>query len=670
MFDEPTHIAGGYSYFTTGEFRLHTENGSLAQRLAAWPLVLDGIDVDVRESPRWRGSDVYDVSRWLLYNSGQDSTRIMRLSRAGMTTVAALLGLCVYVVAFRRYGPLGGLLSLAAFAFSPTFLAYGGLAVSDLTASLMFLLASVLVWRSLQRASWASVLLAGLACGGLLLSKSSGPVILGVIGVMLVVRLRSREGLMLVAGPWTRTLASRPARLAGLAAVLLAQALLAAAVVWAAYGFRYAAIPDAGPHDRLIESWQSLADKNNAARTLKLVAEFRLLPEAYLHGVAYTLAHADSRMAFMAGHYSGTGWRTYFPFCFAVKNPLSWLTLLVVATAAAILAWRRKTANLARPVCVVERSVAQECSVTQERSTTQTGQAKSAVFLRSLYETTPLWSLVLIYGSMACASNINIGHRHLLPVYAPLAILIGSAATLPRWWRILPIALTALLAAETLYVFPNYVPYMNQLVGGSANGWRVLGDSSQDWGGELPALKRWIDNRRALRPDERIYFSYFGSGLPAHYNIDATQLPSFFDLRNPSQKTKAWGPLQPGTYCISASQLTLCRPYPMGPWNAHYETVYNRLRDQARPYEETANDADAREALIRQSPARWMATLQRLPDYERYRFARLCAYLRTACEPAEQINHAILVFNVTQQHLDAALTGPPPELRQRVEAGE
>jgi len=673
MFDEPTHIAGGYSYFTTGEFRLHTENGSLPQRLAALPLIMDGLEADVREAPGWPVSHVYDVSRHLLYRSGNDQTHILRLSRAGMTTVAALLGACVYVIAFRRYGPLGGLLSLAAFAFSPTFLAYGGLAVSDLTASLMFLLASVLVWRSLRRASWASVLAGGLACGGLLLSKSSGPLIVGVIGVMLVARLLSREGLTLAAGLWTRTLSPRPGRLAGMAAVLTAQALLAATVVWAAYGFRHAAIPDPGPHDRLIESWQSLAEKNAAARTLKLASEYRLLPEAYLHGVAYTLAHADSRMSFMAGHYSGTGWRTYFPFCFAVKNPLSWLLLLTVALAAAIVVWRGRsdkrqvTSDKSRNVLSSTTIASRENNEANQTSPSLVASRWSLV-TSSIHETAPLWSLVLIYGLAACASNINIGHRHILPVYAPLVILIGAAATLPRRWRLLPIALTVLLAAETLYDFPNYVPYMNQFVGGPDRGWRVLGDSSQDWGGELPALKRWIDDRRARRPDERMYFAYFGSGLPAYYRIDATQLPSFFDLRTPGQKD--WGPLKPGTYCLSASQVTFCRPHPMGPWNDQYETTYQQLRAQARPFEETANDPAARAALIRQSPNQWMKTLQSLPDHEHYRFARLCAYLRTNCEPVEKINHAILVFEVTQEHLDQALTGPPPELRSRVTARE
>jgi len=651
MFDEPTHVAGGYSYWTTGEFRLHTENGSLPQRLAGGALVVGGVEMDVRRSPGWRESNVYEVSRQLLYRSGHDQTHLIRLARASMTTVAALLGLAVYVLALRRYGHRGALLSLAAFAFSPTFLAYGGLAVSDLTASLMFLLASVLTWQALRRATWTSVLSAGLACGGLLLSKSSGPVILGVIAVMLVVRLISREGITFAAGrAWSATLHSRPGRLAGMIAVLFVQALLAVTLVWAAYGFRYAAIPAHSGPGELIESWQSLSkNAGPAGRSLQRAAEYQLLPEAYLHGLAYTIAHADSRMGFMTGQYSGTGWRSYFPFCFAVKNPLSWLALLATAAVAAVVAWRRSdkrqvTSDKSRNVLSSTTTASHESDEVKQTSPSLVTSRWSLV-ASSVYETTPLWALVLIYGLTACLSHINIGHRHILPVYAPLAVLIGAAATIPwRRWRLLPLALAALLAAETLYYFPHYVPYMNQFVGGPDNGWRVLGDSSQEWGGELPALKRWVDARRDQRGDEPIYYSYFGSALPAYYDIDATQLSSFYDLRSPDDKALA--SLGPGTYCISASQLMLCRPWPMGPWNDDYERAYQHLRSLA------------------------LRTRNEHLRHDRLRFARLCAYLRTHSQPVEKINYSFLVFEITPSQLDAALAGPPPELRPRVDAGE
>src|SRR5262245_50234065 len=42
-FDELAHQTGGLSYWKTGDFRLHPENGNLPQRLCALPLLWQGV---------------------------------------------------------------------------------------------------------------------------------------------------------------------------------------------------------------------------------------------------------------------------------------------------------------------------------------------------------------------------------------------------------------------------------------------------------------------------------------------------------------------------------------------------------------------------------------------------------------------------------------------------
>ena len=46
----------------------------------------------------------------------------------------------------------------------------------------------------------------------------------------------------------------------------------------------------------------------------------------------------------------------------------------------------------------------------------------------SLYAGTPLLALVVVYWAFALTTNLNIGHRHLLPTYPALCILAGGAA--------------------------------------------------------------------------------------------------------------------------------------------------------------------------------------------------------------------------------------------------
>ena len=98
-----------------------------------------------------------------------------------------------------------------------------------------------------------------------------------------------------------------------------------------------------------------------------------------------------------------------------------------------------------------------------------------------------------IYFLMTLRTNLNIGLRHVLPVYPLLYVAIAWA--LAEAWRrrvrfIRPatIALTMLLAAETLFAWPNYIAFFNLAAGGSRGGIRLLGDSSLDWGQDLPLL--------------------------------------------------------------------------------------------------------------------------------------------------------------------------------------
>ena len=47
-----------------------------------------------------------------------------------------------------------------------------------------------------------------------------------------------------------------------------------------------------------------------------------------------------------------------------------------------------------------------------------------------LYRTLPLWIFMAVYWAFSIRSHINIGHRHLLPIYPCVYVLTGAAA----WW--------------------------------------------------------------------------------------------------------------------------------------------------------------------------------------------------------------------------------------------
>ncbi len=81
----------------------------------------------------------------------------------------------------------------------------------------------------------------------------------------------------------------------------------------------------------------------------------------------------------------------------------------------------------------------------------------------------------------------------------------------------------ALLAAETVWRFPNTLAYFNGIVRPDT-AYRHLVDSSLDWGQDLPAVRDYIDRHPGDRP---FYLSYFGSTSPAYYGVAARPLYSF-----------------------------------------------------------------------------------------------------------------------------------------------
>ncbi len=698
-YDEIVHATAGASYWNFGDYRLDPENGNLPQRLAALPLVLSGYRFPSIQSEAWRTSDEWVVADQWFHRMGLDEITMLWRGRIASGLLALALGALVWAAARRLFGPAGGMLSLLLYVLNPTILANGARMASDLAAALFFLASPRCLWALLQRLSPARLLLSGLVMGGLAVSKMSSVVILPISLVLLAARLADGRPLPqeFIPGP---ALAGRGRQALACLGVVLAHALIAGAVIWACYGFRYSAFaPGAsGPPgaDRHYLAWEEVLEQPSpaaaatapAARIFSFARDHHLLPEAFLYGSAYSWRFSGERGAFLNGEYSLRGWRRFFPYTFLVKTPLALFAIVALAALATAARWRREPDGLGP----------------------QLGRAVRA--------TLPLWALLACFWIAAILSHVDIGHRHILATYPPLFVLCGAAAGWPaaatdsgrrRAGPAVLAFLVAALAAEMAWRFPNYVAYFNGLVA-PADGYRHLVDSSSDWGQELPALRDYLARHP---PAGRVYLSYFGSGSPATYRIpaeltncvipvlDPSALPFYvqafsrerlqpgiddflalhreFDAigsvhRVPAESYSAVflrkGPylrLQGGTYFISSTILQgvkfgSVRPWgmPWGPWNRRYEQTYQQLRPVAQPY--LSDDPAVRAAaLARTNPRELWNTLLQVLQFDEFRFARLKAYLRHRV-PDDEVNFSILVYRLTDVDIARALDGPPPEL--------
>jgi hypothetical protein len=320
------------------------------------------------------------------------------------------------------------------------------------------------------------------------------------------------------------------------------------------------------------ELWQAVLQDPATGRPLaglpRLVAfarDRRLLPEPYLYGLAYTYRKSLYRSAFLIGRYSTTGWRWYFPLAFLLKTPLPTL-LLLTAGLAALVRGRRWGAERPRSGGAVGRQAAER----QEETAARPARRQEVVVAETIKAggggegmkaggggagrspgdgllAAGLISFAAVYAAAAVASRLDIGQRHLLPLYPAVFVGAGAAAAWLREGGRLPrLAIAALglwLLGGTLLAFPGYLGYFNELAGGARRGHLYLSDSNVDWGQDLLRLAAWA--RR--HPREPIRLAQFGPvPMPRGFS------PGIL-LDGPPGEPLA--PLDAGTYAASATEL-------------------------------------------------------------------------------------------------------------------
>jgi hypothetical protein len=617
--DELAHLTGGFTYWQFNDYRIQPENGNLPQRWGALPAWLEGAAFPpLAGNPYWRTSDAWILGHQFFYETGEDHFPRLMAGRAMCALFGVAIGWLVFCWSRRLFGPAGALLSLGFFSFSPGFLAHGALVTSDVCMTFLFLASVGAYWRHLhdpRARGWVlSALVFGLAC----VAKYSAGLLLPMMAVMALVRALSGAPLELAGRTWSTV----RGKLGAITVSTLGHGLVAVLMIWAFFGFRYAAFNPALPGaDQFIRPWETtLGNLGAQAGIIRRLMAWHVLPEAYLYGYAFVVMMAQFRSAFLDGAYSVVGWVRFFPLAFLYKSTLPLLLAGVAAAGTGVNRWRRS--------------------------------AGWAAVRGDLYRVTPLLTLFVVYWLVSLTTRLNIGHRHILPIYPVLFILVGI---LGRWLTLRrPVAalVVALLLAwqvrEAVHTYPHYLAYFNQLAGGPANGHRHLVDSSLDWGQDLPGLKAWLDAHAA--PGEPVYLSYFGTGEPDYYHVRARRLPFVNGFKIPQR----WWRLEPGVYCIGATMLEQVYSPIRGPWTAEVEKEYQFMRSFEPAFEAYFRDPRRRAELEQEgSPEKWRNAWTR---HDLLRFARLCHYLR-ARQPDANIGYSIFIYRLSAAEIAAATTG-------------
>lgn len=636
--DEIFYVTSGYSYWKTGDFRLSPDAGNFPQRWAALPLLTRDLHFPSLDQPAWLNADVGALGHQFFDQSGNDAAWMLQAARAMIALLGVACGVLVFAWSRSLFGLKGAMVSTLLFVFCPNLLAHAGLATSDMAVTLAFLAAVLAGWRLLHRLTPGRVIAAGATAALLGLTKFSAPLLVPMLGVMAVARMIRGSALPVRLGRIRHRVRGWRAALV-LTGAFSAAALLGAVLIWGAYGFRYAGLRGAGHYNvSWDEALMTTTNPDPAAAALlhpgpvqtvvRPLRDIHALPEPWLYGLTFVDRFSRFRVAFFNGEIGTTGWVSFFPAVFLMKTPLPVLALLVLAGLVIVTRKRNGTGSRAG---------------------------------RLWYRLIPLATFVVIYGGFALTSHLNIGLRHLLPLYPVLYISAGAVAVgfpaqilaresthrlfgspmLSRWLVIATAVLLAWHACASLAIRPDYLAYFHPLQGGPRQAYRHFVDSSLDWGQDLPGLKRWLDGHAR---GESVFLSYFGSGSPKAEGIAATRLA---DGNFDQDMRPLAPPMTGGVYCISATMFQQIYTVVRHGWTAEHERRYAELSEWNKPFR-GGQISTPRETAI-----------PLFIELEHLRFGRLCASLQERTPDAE-VGYSILIFRLTDNDVRNALEGPPP----------
>lgn len=295
--------------------------------------------------------------------------------------------------------------------------------------------------------------------------------------------------------------------------------LVAFVVVWGGYKFQFTTLREASGYPYGIAT--VFVPKSMLNQALWFDNHVPVPAPLYITGLGMVKEHNRyGHDSFLLGEYRKMGWWYYFPLLFFFKTPLPFLALALIGT---ILIARRSREAL---VLVLP----------------------------------PIAMMLSVLGS-----HINIGVRHILPVYPPLCA-VAAFAVLAMWKnlgaRIAAVALLGWLFIGVALAHPDYMAWFNEAAGKHPE--KIAVDSNLDWGQDWLRFAGVVKKRHI----DFVYLLYNGNMLLQYHDVRGDGVQPWVE--------------KPGWYGISLQALTMNPDAKRGAWKwldrYPYEMVGKAIR--------------------------------------------------------------------------------------------
>jgi hypothetical protein len=475
----------------------------LIREIAAMPLLLMDL-VFPHDVEFWLEKQIFQI----LYMHGYEIERIIFWGRVPIVMLSILLGVYVWRWARELYGRGAGLCALAFYCFSPNILAHSRLVTIDLGSSCFIFIAMYYFWKFMEESTKRNLIIAGMTFGLAQLSKFTGLFLIPIYVCTGLIAIHYRKRMEVKFSiPFARFFSA-----SGVYGKSIFNLGVSVAVIFI-IGFLVVGV-----------GYECIGIRFGDSVSISRVIS------TYLRELHYVLSHNKiGHPAFLMGRYSTQGWWYYLVVAFLIKTPIPTLIFL----AWSIFAFSRIRHN----------DLAQEYFV--------------------------LFPVVFIF-LISLTNRVNIGLRYILPIYPFIFVCISKVMKVKvkrqRIAQMVMIVLGLWYITGCFAIYPDYLAYFNELVGGPDNGYKYLVDSNLDWGQDLKGLKRYMEAHNI----EKVKLSYFGTADPAWYGIAYSYLPSPFSpfLRPSGDDFPSSGPTT-GIMAVSATYL---------------QNVYFERFKQKRPY--------------------------------------------------------------------------------------
>ena len=461
--DEYWHIPVGLLNLTSGRFHFDDLNPPLSRMWAAAPLLASGANTIPAEYAR----EPLTYGNAFLAANPDGYHELVVTARVPIVVLSVLLCLTVGHWTTELFGLRAGVVALMLTALSPSIIASGALATTDLAAALMFVVSVRRTMKLSVQPNRCNAVLLGLSLGAAQLVKFTCLLLYAICPVVSLFLWRrnaasGKLGRWAFPGYWAL-------------AILVSLLVLDTGYLFRGFGTR----------------WRDYQFKSRTMQALqehtRPLADIPLpIPRDYLTGIDHQRQMMEGdHPVFLDGTWRETGFWHYYLKVLWYKLPHATQLLLLTALVAAM---RRTTTRDVR-------------------------MAQLSLFI-------PAAAIVLIAGS----SKMQLGLRYILPGLPFLFILAAQGAGSvwagrPRRSGLLVLALLLAIPFSVRF-HPHHIAYFNELAGGPEGGWCKLVDSNIDWGQDLRALQQWLDRN----PRPQFALAYFGSLPPGQLGLKY-QLP-------------------------------------------------------------------------------------------------------------------------------------------------